>query len=225
MKIILIGCNGKMGQMLSHNLKNDVIVSGIDITNSIDNNYSVFKEINLINSKADIIIDFSTCDDRKTYIDYAAQQGLPYACFSTIISKQDEISFKSLSKRVPVLICSNASIGVNLLFDILHYIQNKIPSKCDIVLTEYHHKQKLDSPSGTAKEILKILNNKNVDVKSFRVSNVVGTHKLELFLEDEKLEITHIANSKKIFIIGALAACRKLIKKENGIYKNIDELN
>ena len=85
-----------------------------------------------------------------------------------------------------------------------------------------HHKGKIDSPSGTAIELKNLLESKkeelNVSVKSFRDDNSVGIHKIIMNMEDETLEITHTANSRKIFALGAITAIKWIYRQTPGLY-------
>ena len=111
------------------------------------------------------------------------------------------------------------------VYEILKVICPKL-THADAVVTEYHHKQKLDSPSGTAKEIEKILEAEEINFNTcaFRVGNEKGYHKVQFFFGDEILEIAHRANSRKIFAAGAINAMHKLSSKPAGLYNNILEL-
>ena len=218
MKFLLIGANGKMGreiQSVLNEQKSDSYVG-------FDKNDIKFEEILQKNSKFDAIIDFSTAKSRTEYFSFSKQNLIPYACFSTNLSFEDTENLKSLSKFVPVLYCKNASTGMNIFFKITEEICKNLP-ECDIVLTEYHHKEKLDTPSGTAKQIENILtlNNKKFTTHSNRVGNERGFHKLEFFLEDEVITISHQANSRKIFALGAIELTRNLCSLPPKFYINL----
>lgn len=209
MNIILIGAAGKMGREIVKCLPcDDQIVQKIDVDNMPD-----------MSADVDVIIDFSTAKDRASYIDFATKNRVPYCCFATGISDEDMSSLKKLSQRVPVLVCSNASVGVNLMFEIADIVSKKVDG-ADIVLTEYHHKSKKDTPSGTAKKLEEIisLNGKNVKTNALRVGNECGTHVLQFFFEDEILEIKHIAKSRKIFALGAIKMARSVCKRKKGLH-------
>ena len=223
MKIILLGANGNMGKEIQDAAMKDnscEIVCRVDLTQN--HNTSIIDDINLFNDDADIIIDFSTSKDRKSFIKYSKDKNLPYACFSTNISSEDEKLLLDLSKHLPVLICQNASRGINLIYEMIELACQKI-SQADVALCEYHHKNKKDSPSGTAKKIEGILNsyNMNFQTNSFRVGNEKGFHKISFYLEDEIIEISHQTFSRKIFAFGALKMCEKLIQQNKGIYYNL----
>ena len=208
MKIVLIGANGRMGKEVVKALKLEDVAWCVDKDDHLDEKFD-----------AEIIIDFSTAGDRTKYVEFAKAKSVPYCCFSTAISAEDEKQLKDLSQRVPVLICSNSSTGMQSVFDAVAVLGKEL-NCADIVLTEYHHKTKRDNPSGTAKRLQKIVNEsgQNCQVVGFRVGNEQGTHILQFFLEDEIIEIKHVAKSRKIFAIGAIKMARKMLKAKAGLY-------
>ena len=108
------------------------------------------------------------------------------------------------------------------MFDAVDILTNKLKN-ADIVISEYHHKHKKDSPSGTAKQLAKIIskNKKDFSINSNRVSNECGIHKVDYFIEDEIVTIYHQAKSKSCFAIGALNMAKKLTEKESGLYTSL----
>ena len=210
MRIVLIGAKGRMGQEVCRVARGrkDNIVLMVD------------KDDKLIKVDADVIIDFSTCDDRCEFIEYAKKNFMPYCCFATAISQKDRVLLANLSNNVPVLLCSNASLGMNVMFEVVDIMCKKL-SNTDIVVTEYHHKNKKDCPSGTALKLQKIIdrNGKIVQLGAYRVANEFGTHKIQFFLDDEVVEITHKAYSRKTFAEGALQMAEELLLNPRGLYE------
>lgn len=227
MKILLVGSLGKMGKEIAATVAetDDKIVLGIDTKNEKNGAFKTLSTLPKRLPPFDVIIDFSTAKSRKELFDLAREKGAAYGLFSTNISIDDEKELSQLAGFVPVLQTKNTSLGINLLYEILKYISPKLKHS-DVVLTEYHHKQKLDNPSGTAKEIENILKAEDIHFysSSFRVGDEKGVHKIQFFFSDEILEISHRANSRKIFADGAISAMHKLISKPAGLYNNILEL-
>ena len=209
MNILLIGAEGRMGRMVRESAeRNDII-------------FPVEREVDLTHCEnVDVVVDFSTCTNRSKYIAFARKNKLPYACFSTNLSKEDKVGFKKLSAKVPVLICPNASLGVNALFEMVE-IAAKLEAEATI--TETHHKNKLDKPSGTAKRIERILeeNNTPFSTECFRVGEECGEHCVRFYFQDEILEVKHYAKSRKIFAIGALKMAQKLKNQKCGMFDKI----
>ena len=220
MKFLLIGCNGKMGKSVCQIAKEmgDEIVAGIDVLGETTEMPFYLSIDSMKNEQFDAIIDFSSAKDHCQYIKYAIQKNLPFGLFSTRISAKDEKLISLASKKIPFLRCANASLGVNLMYGALSFFAQRLPS-CDCAITEYHHKNKVDRPSGTAKEIQKILNSKFlVETNCFRVGEEKGFHKVEFFFGDEILTISHKAKSRDIFARGALEAMHKLADMPAGNY-------
>lgn len=227
MKVVVIGCMGRMGkkvcELLESDSKFDQFV-GIDsdeqgnVKNCFYNQKT--DEFDLF-CKADVVIDFSTCSNRKQYFEQAKKNKIPYALFSTNLSEQDKEGLTELSKIVPVLKCSNSSIGIKAIKHAVENICSDLP-ECDVVINEYHHKSKKDSPSGTANLIaswIKKFHKFNLQINSNRVGNEVGMHKIEFFLEDEMIEISHSAKSRTIFARGAIELSKRLILRPVGLYE------
>lgn len=235
MNILLIGSNGKMArEFICACKEQDInIIAGVDInynkpTNEspcskmIDDTFATYSTIGSVIEKCDIVVDFSTGTYKKQIIEYIKQNKKPIAIFSTTWQDKDKDEIKKLSKKVPVLLNSNASIGINAMMDMLPTLCDKLNS-ADIVLTEYHHKTKLDSPSGTAKSMLSILEKKykKAQVNVVRAGTEKGYHKIEFILNDEVLSISHRASSRKIFALGALEMTKKLFNKRNGFFTSL----
>ena len=220
MKFLLIGCNGKMGKTIYSTAQEygDDISCGIDI--SIEEaTFTTFTSTKNITEDFDAIIDFSTTSNHTNYIQLAINKKVPYGLFSTMLDNQTLNNLKTAAEIIPIIHCKNTSVGVNFLFELVSICAKQL-QECDCAITEYHHKFKQDKPSGTASEIEKILINKNIQflTSSFRVGNEKGTHKIEFFLNDEKISIEHVAYSRNIFAHGAIKLMHKLIKKEKGYF-------
>ena len=209
MKWIVLGAEGRMGKEVCKILEGqNKEICAID------------KSGDVLCKDADGIIDFSTAEDREKYVNFAVKKKIPYACFSTGINEKDEALLETLATEVPVLMCSNASFGMQLMFAVTKLAKD-VFKKADIILQEYHHKNKKDSPSGTAKELLKILEGEEVVANCYRVGNEVGIHKIQFYLENEVLEISHKVISRKAFAEGAVQMAEKLMEQEAGFYTKI----
>lgn len=141
-------------------------------------------------------------------------------------------------KNVGLLYCPNFSLGVNLLYQIINtasHLVNKFDDY-DIMISEIHHKNKVDSPSGTAlmlgqliiqnvkrkKEILKEtpktkIKPEQLQVTSSRIGSVVGNHTVLFDSDADTIEITHTAKNRRGFALGALLAAEWIIGKK-GIF-------
>ncbi len=239
MKIILIGSEGKMGKAFFDYVSarpQDQVVACVDISyegiptkqscnkeNSLNSPKYGHKNIWSVEEKADIAVDFSTSNDKKDLIDYALKNKLALAIFSTTCSAEDNVLLQKASHSIPVLVNKNASIGVNLIYSVLPTFAKKLKN-ADVIVTEYHHKNKLDSPSGTAKQIVNILsqnNIENIDTHVIRAGTEKGYHKIEFILDNEVITLSHRASSKDIFVKGAYLMAHKLLNYDNGLFESL----
>lgn len=142
------------------------------------------------------------------------------------------------SKHVPVFFSANMSYGVHVLTEVLKFITPLLSEGYDIEILERHHNRKIDAPSGTAVKLLEAIQStdsqyfpiydrsqgehrrdpKEIGMSAMRGGSIVGEHEVMFAGTDEVIEITHRAQSKKIFADGALKAAKILTEKEPGFY-------
>lgn len=162
-RIILRGCNGKMGQAITHLLQmkkadeetnasvSAKIVAGIDVGNERLNDYPVFTSYKDCDVEADVIIDFSSPNNIEEEFEYSKTNNIPIVLCTTGLSDNQDQMVKDLSKEVAILQAANMSIGVNMLIKIVKLVSMAlVDSGFDIEIVEKHHNQKVDAPSGTA---------------------------------------------------------------------------
>lgn len=209
MKILIFGANGKMGQEMQKYLSK----IGEDFVCIDKNNRNL-----LSSQKADMIIDFSSKDALKDNLLYAQNSKTPIVIATTGHTKENLASIKKASKNIAILLSSNFSLMFNFLNVILKNV--KMFSSCDFVLQEMHHKHKKDSPSGSAKMLIKTLKIQNIRPKvvSFRLGNFVGEHKVQIVDDYENLTFSHSVLSRQVFCHGGYIACKFLKDKNSGLY-------
>ncbi len=191
--------------------------------------------------KADACIDFSGVGALPHLLAYVRRTGTPLVSGTTGLTEPDFDALNETAKTVPVIWTANYSTGVAVLRRMLRdYAQ--VLSDWDKEIVEKHHNQKVDAPSGTAKLLLEALDpdgralvvhgreglcgkrkKEEIGVFSLRGGTVAGEHTVSFFGEDEVLEITHRAASRKIFAAGALRAAEALAAKPAGRY-SLEEL-
>ena len=178
------------------------------------------------------VIDFSSPTGFISCINFCIEHKLPLISGTTGLTKEHLSLISTAKKSIPILIASNMSLGIaNLKRSMEEYLLSiSISSKCRIV--EIHHTKKKDSPSGTALEISRFLENMSVskidgpiEIQSHRIGNVFGIHRIEFTNADGTSTFQHIANSRNIFAKGALQAARWIDSRENGEYSFADFLN
>ena len=153
-RIIMHGCNGRMGQVITGLLANDKeaqIVAGIDPFDDGHNAYPVFSSFHDCIVKADVIIDFAAAAAIEGLLEYSVNNNVPVVICTTGISQEQTEKIHEASKKVAILKSANMSLGINTLFKLLKQAaQILAPAGFDMEIVEKHHNQKLDAPSGTA---------------------------------------------------------------------------
>ena len=198
----------------------------------------------LTNEKGDIIIDFSHFSRIPNMLNFAVNNNIPIVICTTGYDDKILSQIKEASSKIPILLSSNTSIGINLMNDLVSKMAENL-NGFDIEIIETHHNKKVDSPSGTAKTLFNMINetfenkmrlingregnhkrDKNeIGIHSIRGGSVVGEHRVIFFGDDEAIEIKHSAMSKKIFVYGAIKAAKFLIGKNPNLYSMKDVLS
>ncbi len=242
-KVLINGCNGKMGQEVAKivNLDNDcVLIGGIDKVNTGEYTFPVYTDYNNIVEEADVIIDFSIPVATLNILEYAKSKHIPVVIATTGFSEEQESKIKEYSKEIPIFKSANMSLDINLMCRIVSNLAQILKGN-DIEIIETHHNRKIDSPSGTAMlladSINKALDNsmsyefnrhdkhekrskKEIGISSVRGGNIVGEHSVIFFSENESFEIKHTAYSRSLFAEGAVRAAKFITKKDirSGMY-------
>ena len=242
-KILMHGCNGKMGRMITEIVKNDSdveIVAGVDKYTAVPNDYPVFESIAACDVDADAVIDFSNAGAVDKLLDYCTEKKLPVVLCTTGLSEEQLKKVKESSEKIAILKSANMSMGINLLLKLLKDAAKVLaPAGYDIELVEKHHNQKLDAPSGTALALAdsmnEALNNeynyvydrsqvrqkrdaKEIGISAVRAGTIVGEHEVLFAGTDEVIEFKHTAYSRSVFAKGAVEAAKFLAGKEKGMY-------
>lgn len=248
LEVIINGCNGAMGQVLSRIIKDieDIqLVAGIDKNpKKYKNNYPVFNNIFDFKQKADVIIDFSNPQTVQNLLKYGVETNTPLVIATTGLSNEDMKKLEEAAKSIPIFQTGNTSLGINVLIDFVKKAAVILNEGYDIEIIEKHHNKKIDSPSGTAFMIAKAMNEELDNSKEFvygregnmgkRTKNEIGIHAVRggtipgehtvIFAgQDEVIEVKHTAFSKDIFAIGAINAARFIVSESAGLY-NMDDL-
>ena len=170
----------------------------------------------------DLIIDFSTPQNSIQVSRFARKENIPILIGTTGFNEDELNEINEISKEIPLLIAPNTSMGVALFKKILDYSKEVLNETSSIEIYEQHHKEKKDSPSGTAinlKDQLKdIVSNKDIHIVSSREGDSPGVHTIKLSFEDETIEISHKASDRSIFAKGAIIAGKWLKDKPPGLY-------
>ena len=249
-RIIMSGCNGHMGQVISGLVEKDAdaeIVAGIDIVDNRDNGYPVFTDIDACDVEADVIVDFSVAQAVDGVLAYALKRKMPLVLCTTGLSEKQLEDVKTASAQIPILRSANMSLGVNTVFK-LAAAAAKILGEVgyDIEIVEKHHRLKLDAPSGTALALADSINeamdnryhytydrsqrremrdDKEIGISAVRGGTIVGEHEVIFAGPDEVIEFKHTAYSKAVFGKGAVEAAKFLAGKPAGRYDMSDVIS
>ncbi len=244
--IILSGCNGKMGRVITRLLAEDEnakIAAGFDISDSLPNTYPVYKNPTECTEKADVLIDFSHPSALEGVLEFAKKTSTPAVICTTGLSADQRASLDEAAKSIPVFFSANMSLGINLLIALAKKAAIILEDNFDIEIVERHHNQKIDAPSGTALAIAdgisEVLTNaseytydrhsvrrkrrKNeIGIHAVRGGTIVGDHDVIFAGNDEVIELKHSAASKEVFAVGAIKAAKFLATKPKGMYSMND---
>ena len=237
MKIALIGY-GKMGKAIEKLAlaKGHQITAIVDSQNSIEN--TNFDDV-------DVAIEFTRPELAVKHMNFCLEIGLPIVVGTTAWQNELKIITENVSKYNGALVhASNFSIGVNLFFEMnkqLAKIMEAHPAY-KLEMTEIHHTQKLDKPSGTAVTLAEEIIEQNTNYKNWRLAesnelengneffihtlreeNVPGTHLVNYSSPIDSIQIQHIAHTRDGFALGAILAA-EWIKNKKGIFTMKDVL-
>lgn len=242
-RIVMHGCNGKMGRVVTAVCQEDPgveIVAGVDPYTGADNPYPVFSKIEDCNIEADVVVDFASASAVDGLLAYCVSHQMPVVLCTTGLSEGQLAKVEESSQKIAVLKSANMSLGVNLLIDLLKRAASVLaPAGFDMEVVEKHHNQKVDAPSGTALALADAMNGaldggyqykydrtqerkkreKNeIGIHAVRGGSIVGEHEVIFAGMDEVIEIKHTAYSRAVFGKGAVEAAKFLAGKPAGKY-------
>ena len=228
MKVFLSGY-GKMGRMLEEL----ALERGWDIVGQAD---ITCPEAYETAPGADVCLDFSGVGALKPLLGYLRRTKTALVSGTTGLTEPDLDALQELGRELPVIWTANYSTGIAVFRRMLHDYAGVLAG-WDKEIMEIHHNQKADAPSGTAKLLLQELDPEGtatvlhgreglcgkrkpeeIGVFSLRGGTVAGEHTVYFFGEDETLQITHRAASRRIFAAGALRAAQAICGRGPGFY-------
>src|SRR5215471_2228644 len=219
-RVVVIGAAGRMGKTVVDLAQND---SQIQIAALCD----LGDSIELAIKDCDVAIDFSQADSVDEICRAALGHAKSLVIGTTGHSQQQRKTIEDTAHSLPIVLASNFSVGVNVLFWLTQKTAELLGSDFNPEIVETHHKMKKDAPSGTAKtlaEILRDLRNSEIAIQSIREGDVVGEHTVILKGPGEELQLTHRAANRGIFALGALRAAKWSINKPPGLHSMQDVL-
>lgn len=246
-KVIMHGCNGKMGQTIAGLIADDdevTLAAGVDAYDEGKNPFPVFKNIKDCDVKADVIIDFSAAPAVDGLLDFCVAEQIPCVLCTTGLSDGQLKKVEEAAKKVAILKSANMSLGINMLMKLLKEAALVLaPAGFDVEIVEKHHKLKVDAPSGTALALGDSINEalnkeyeyvydrsqrrekrpqKEIGFSAVRGGTIVGEHDVIFAGADEVVTFSHTAYSKAVFGKGAIQAAKFLKGKPAGLYNMSD---
>ena len=246
-RILLHGCCGRMGRMITDIANKDEnvsIVAGVDAFGDAYSTYPVYRTLEAVQEEADVVIDFSTAKAVDGLLSYCREKGLPVVLCTTGLSTEQISAMQDTAASVAVLKSANMSVGINLIMSILQEAAPKLAAAgFDIEIVEKHHNQKLDAPSGTALALADSINSavdnaydyvydrsgrrekrpqNEIGISAVRGGTIVGDHDVIFAGEDEVITFSHRAYSRAVFAKGAVEAAKFLAGKAPGLYSMQD---
>lgn len=246
-KVVMHGCNGRMGQVISKLMEQDsqtTIVAGVDPFDDGHNGYPVFSSMKECNVDADVVVDFSNMKAVDGLLDVCVERNIPVVLCTTGLTKEQLDKVQASSEKVAILRAANMSLGVNLLMELVKKAATILSEEgFDIEIVEKHHRHKLDAPSGTAIALADSINeamdgkysynfdrstkreerkDEEIGFSAVRGGSIVGEHDVIFAGMDEVVTLSHTAYSRDIFGKGAVAAAKFLSGKKAGMYSMSD---
>lgn len=241
-RIILCGCFGKMGRVitsLTADRSDCKIVAGVDL-NSNTADFPVYTKLDEVQESADVIIDFSRPELLTDILGYAAEHpGVSCVLCTTGYSAEQVEVLNAASKTLPIFYSRNMSLGINLLVELSKKAAKVLGSEFDIEIIEKHHNQKVDAPSGTALMLADAISDvrdiesaytydrhaqrkkrdtAEIGIHAIRGGTIVGEHEVIFAGNHEVITLSHSAQSKELFAVGAVNAALFMCGKSAGLY-------
>ena len=221
-KICVSGSIGKMGSRIIEIAKEDPDLHICGCFDAIEETPEQFIE------GAECLIEFTTPQATMEHLALCEKHKRAIVIGTTGLSDAEREKIKGASGKIPIAFSPNMSIGVNLLFKMVNDAATVLGSEYSVAIVEAHHVHKKDSPSGTAKEIARIIKDAKGDIEvpieSVREGETVGEHTVTFESNVDLIEITHSAKTRDIFVKGAFQAVKFVAGKKNGLYTMQDVL-
>jgi 4-hydroxy-tetrahydrodipicolinate reductase len=241
LNLLITGKSGRMGQALLQ-------AAAANPETTVTATHDVGEDLDAAFQQAACAIDFTVHSFTRQVIETALKHGTRLVIGTTGHTDEERALIREASRTLPIVFASNYSVGVNTLFWLTrHAARILTQDRFDIEVVEMHHKHKIDSPSGTARTLLEILNEetgtsyqndiahgrlgnigprkpKEIGMHTLRGGDVVGDHTVIFAADGERVELTHKASSRLTFAAGAVRAAVWLQDKPPGLYDMQDVL-
>ena len=263
LRIVIVGASGKMGQTLINEISKDpelLLTGAIDQSSSTDlgidagalfgikTDVIINDDFKSIIKTGDYVIDFTRPKASMRYLEECVENNIKYVLGTTGFSDEEKEKISLASKKIPICFAPNMSVGVNVLVSLVQAATEVLHQNYDIEVIESHHRDKVDSPSGTALRLGEtIAKTANLNLKengvfhregkmekrkkneigfsTIRAGDIVGDHTVLYAGAGERIELTHKAGNRSTFAIGAIKAVHFLTNHSVGLFDMADVLN
>ena len=239
-RVIITGSKGRMGKAL---LACAPQHRELEVVGQIDQG----DDLRAVIERGDVVVDFSSHTATVATAELCAGHGKALVVGTTGHDDTEKSRITHLASRIPMVLSSNFSTGVNTLFWLTRKAAEILGPGYDLEIVEMHHRLKKDAPSGTAKSLAEILAEvrkqplpkvarhgregivgertaEEIGIHSVRGGDVVGDHTVIFAAPGERVELTHRASSRETFAQGALRAALWVVRQKPGLYDMQDVL-
>ncbi|MGH7970652.1 MAG: 4-hydroxy-tetrahydrodipicolinate reductase [Limisphaerales bacterium] len=233
-KVIITGAKGRMGRALIGCMPQHPLLRVVGQVDQGD-------DLKAVIGQGDVVIDFSSHSATANIASLCAERGKAVVIGTTGHSKEDRAKIVGFASQIPMVLSSNFSTGVNVLFWLTRKAAEILGPGYDLEIIEMHHRMKKDAPSGTAKTLSEILakvrqqqldqvlrhgrvgivgerTDSEIGMHSVRGGDIVGDHTVIFAGAAERLELTHRASSRETLANGALRAAEWIVTQKAGLY-------
>ncbi len=195
----------------------------------------------------DVLIDFTFPETSLEHLNVCAELGKAAVIGSTGFTKEHLAEVAKFTQKIPCVLSPNMSVGVNVCFKILADLAKILGPAFDAEIVEWHHRMKKDAPSGTAVRMGEVVakalgrdyrevanyhregmtgarTNEEIGMQTVRGGDIVGEHTVYFIGMGERIELTHRAHTRDMFVRGAVRAAQWVISKKPGLYDMQDVL-
>lgn len=246
--IAITGACGRMGKVIAELVKERSdckICAGIDLRGERYADFPIVEKVFELPEKPDVIIDFSHPSALEDLLSYCKMKNVPIVIATTGYSEDEIQKIKLAAQQIPVFFTFNMSLGINLLADLAKRAAEVLGTQFDVEIVEKHHNLKKDAPSGTAIMLAEAVNEvykgekkyiydrhnvrkprdkEEIGISSIRGGTIVGEHDIIFAGHDEVITLSHSAQSREVFAVGAVNAALFLKERSAGLYEMSDLL-
>lgn len=254
-RVIVVGCHGQMGRPICRFVAER---DGLELVGGVgpagrayigrdlgevaglgrDLDIPVVDDLGSIIHRCDAVIDVSSVEQCMATLDLAVRHHKSLVTASTGFSAEQYERFDQAGETIPVIFRSNTSKMANVLIALVELAARALPDT-DVEIIDQHDAFKLDSPSGTALLIGRLIAGLRdvpldtvaefgrhgaprrpggIGFHSLRGGNITSDHKVYFIGQGERLEITHYSSDDDCFARGAVDAVEFLAGKPAGVY-------